>query len=352
MPLTVRNVLWWVLPTCLSMLAAARPLPGQVSSAAAAVQRHGAQFDAAELAAVERGDVALRVLPTTDQRDVAVLGIVRLPAARHEYLRRVQDFRTWLRSPTRVALGVFSEPAVVADVAAMHVSRQDANDLRKCRAGDCTTKLPAAEIDRVRAEVDWRADDRVAQVSVLARRRLVQLVEEYRARGNAALPIYDDRPAVRADEAFAAVLAQSGYLRQVAPSLAQYLQSFPRERPAGVADVIFWSEEAVPRLRPILSLTHAVVYTPPELGGTTIVLSKQLYANHYFEAALESRTVIDRDVAGDTPSVYLVVERRFRFDNLPRGGILNIRGRAVSGLRDQLLAELRRERAMHAPETR
>jgi hypothetical protein len=47
---------------------------------------------------------------------------------------------------------------------------------------------------------------------------------------------------------------------------------------------------------------------------------------------------------GEAPGVYLVVERRYRFDNLPRGGLLNIRGRAANGLRDQLIADLRRER--------
>ena len=101
------------------------------------------------------------------------------------------------------------------------------------------------------------------------------------------------------------------------------------------------------RLRPILSVTHAVVYTPPEMSGTTIVASKQIYANHYFEAALEVLNVIDREVSGEPASIYLVVDRRFRFDNLPRGGILNIRGRAVNGLRDQLVTDLQREKAAY-----
>ncbi len=339
--------------TCLLAVGMLHPscthLHAQVSSASAALQRHGVRFSPAELAAVERGEVAIRTLPTTDQRDVAVLGIVRVPSPRHRYLRRVQNFRTWLRSPTRVALGIFSDPAVLADVAELRVSRQDVNDLRKCKPGDCSTKLPSAEMQRVRDGVDWRADDRAGRVSVMARQRLVEFVGSYRARGNAALPTYDDRAPIRAGDAFTAVLAQSSFLNQAAPAIAHYLQSFPRERPAGVSDVIFWSEDAVSRLRPILSLTHAVMYTPPELGGNTLVVSKQLYANHYFEAALEVRNVIDRDVAGEAPSVYVVVERRYRFDNLPRGGILNIRGRAVNGLRDALIAELRRERGTLDP---
>ena len=286
----------------------------------------------------------VRVLPTQDQRDVAVFGVVRIGVSRDVYLRRVQDFRNWLRTPTRTRFGLFGEPAVLADVDALVVSKDDARDLKRCRAGDCTTKLPALEMQRVQAEVDWSAPDVQMRVTAIARQRLVQYVEAYRERGNASMPVYDDRPSIRASDAFAAVLAQSSYLNQATPAIASYFRTFPRGRPAGVSDVIYWSEAAVARLRPILSVTHAVVYTPPELGGTTVVASKQLYANHYFEAALEVLNVIDRDVSGEPTATYLVCERRFRFDNLPKGGIFNIRGRAVNGLRGQLLDDLKRER--------
>ena len=329
-------------------VAGASGLCAQAVTAAAAAIRHGVQLDGAEASAVERGDVIVRVQPTQDQRDVAVFGVVRLAVPRDVYLRRVQDFRNWLRTPTRTRLGVFSDPAALPDVDGVTVSRDDARDLRKCRAGDCTTKLPAVEMQRVQADVDWSASDLQARISALARRRLVQYVQEYRDRGNASMPVYDDRPSVKASDAFIAVLAQSTYLNQTAPAIASYFRTFPRGRPGGVSDVIYWSEDEVARLRPILSVTHAVVYTPPELSGTTVVASKQIYANHYFEAALEVLNVIDREVSGEPASIYLVVDRRFRFDNLPRGGILNIRGRAVNGLRDQLITDLQREKSAYA----
>lgn len=323
----------------------AQELCAQDATAAAAALRHGVRLDNAETAAVEHGDVVVRVQPTQDQRDVAVFGVVRIAVPRDVYLRRVQDFRNWLRTPTRTRLGVFSDPAVLSDVDDLIVSRDDARDLRKCKPGDCTTKLPAAEMQRVQAEVDWSAKDQQSLVTALARQRMVQYVEDYRNHGNVSMPVYDDRPSVRASDAFLAVLAQSTYLNQTAPAIANYFRTFPRGRPGGVSDVLYWSEDVVARLRPILSLTHAVVYTPPETSGTTVVASKQIYANHYFEAALEVLNVVDREVTGEPASIYLVVDRRLRFDNLPRGGILNIRGRAVNGLRDQLLTDLQREKA-------
>ncbi len=68
------------------------------------------------------------------------------------------------------------------------------------------------------------------------------------------------------------------------------------------------------------------------------------YAKNVSEASLELFDIVDRSVPGDAPGIYLAVERRYRFDNLPRGGLLNIRSRAANGLRDQLIADLRRER--------
>lgn len=316
---------------------------GQTPTPHASLARHGVHLDSLESAAIVRGEVVVRVLPTLERRDVAVLGLVRIGVSRDVYLRRVQDFSSWLRSPTRARFGLFSSPAILSDVEQVVISRQLANDLRKCTPGDCKTKLPAAAMKRLHDEIDWSADDLQARITVIARRRLVEYVTEYREHGNASMTVYDDRPTVSASAAFVAVLAQSTMLNQSAPALASYLNTFPRGRPGGVADVLFWSEDVVPRLRPILSVTHAVVFTPPEMAGASLIVSKQLYANHYFEAGLEVLSVIDHDTDTDSRATYLVMERRYRFDNLPRG-VLNVRGRAVAGLRDQLREDLARER--------
>ena len=184
-------------------------------------------------------------------------------------------------------------------------------------------------------------------MSAYARRRLVEYVTDYRARGDSAMAIYDDRGNlnVHASEAFAGMLAESPYVYQNIPSLGRYLAAYPREKLAGATEVLFWSEDAMPHLRPILSVTHQVVYTPPELPGVTLVAAKQLYADHYFEAALDVTCVVDRQGSDGKPGSYLLVLRRYRFDNMPSGGLLNIRGRAVGALRDQLLSDLRRTQA-------
>jgi hypothetical protein len=299
-------------------------------------------FDAQQMAAVERGEAVVKVLETRDRRDVALFGIITTAVGRDQYVRALRDFPTSLRTPNRTQLGIFSNPAKEADVAAVTINARDVAEMKSCKPGDCVVKLPATDMRRIHDEMNWSASpsDLQAQLNAYARRRLVEYVTDYRRRGDSAMAIYDDRGNMnmRASEAFAAQFAESPYIYQTVPSLQSYFTGYPHGAlPPGAVEVLFWSEDVMPRLRPILSVTHLVVFTPPELPGMTLAASKQIYANHYFEAAVDLTAVVDRN-----PGSYLVVLRRFRFDNLP-GGILNIRGRAIGALRDQLTLDLRRQ---------
>ena len=324
-----------MLPLLLVLQAAT---PAQLST----FLRQSIGFDAQQLATVERGEPVVKVLETKDRRDVAVFGIITTPVAREQYVLALRDFAASLRTPGRTQLGIFSNPAAASDVAAVTINARDVADMKNCKPGDCVVKLPATDMRRIHDEMNWSASpsDLQAQLNVYARRRLVEYVTDYRTRGDSAMAIYDDRGNLnqRSSEAFAAQLAESPYVYENVPSLRKYLAAYPHgSLPAGAAEILFWSEDVLPRLRPILSVTHLVVYAPPELPSVTLVARKQIYANHYFETAVDLTCVIDRD-----PGSYLLVLRRFRFDNLP-GGILNIRGRAIGALRDQLALDLRRQ---------
>ncbi|PYO88231.1 MAG: hypothetical protein DMD58_12800 [Gemmatimonadetes bacterium] len=324
-----------MLPLLLVLQAAT---PAQLST----FLRQSIGFDAQQLATVERGEPVVKVLETKDRRDVAVFGIITTPVARQQYVRALRDFAASLRTPGRTQLGIFSNPAVESDVAAVTINARDVADMKNCKPGDCVVKLPATDMRRIHDEMNWSASpsDLQTQLNAYARHRLVEYVTDYRTRGDSAMAIYDDRGNLnqRSSEAFAAQLAESPYVYENVPSLRKYLAAYPHgSLPAGAAEILFWSEDVLPRLRPILSVTHLVVYAPPELPSVTLVARKQIYANHYFETAVDLTCVIDRD-----PGSYLLVLRRFRFDNLP-GGILNIRGRAIGALRDQLALDLRRQ---------
>jgi hypothetical protein len=93
----------------------------------------------------------------------------------------------------------------------------------------------------------------------------------------------------------------------------------------------------------LLSITHEVVYAPAELTGTTFIASKQLYCDHYLDGALDLLAVVERAgaTAPDSAGIYLMLLRRLHFDDLPSGGIINVKGKVIGKTRDRTLGFLR-----------
>jgi hypothetical protein len=301
-------------------------------------------LDSSRMAAIERAESVVKILDTQNSRDVAVFGIIRVDVPREFYVSRLQDFSSSLSAPTRPHFGVFHDPAGPADVAAATVAEQDVAQLKDCRPGACASKLPGADMARIHDQIEWSSPDARSQLNAYLRQRLVQYVSDYRTRGDSALIVYDDRGGVHASDAFAALLAQSPYVYEDIPSLRQYLAGYPHTRLEGASEIMFWANDSTAGLRPILSANHLVLYAPPETPDATVVVVKQLYASHYFEGGLDLMAVVDRP--SSPAGVYLVAFRRFRFDQLQSGGVLNIRGRVVGKLRDQMRIDLERQKTM------
>jgi hypothetical protein len=171
---------------------------------------------------------------------------------------------------------------------------------------------------------------------------MVEYVTDYRARGNAAMAVYDDRGGVRASDALAAMLRDSSYVFSAVPSLGRHLLNYPREAMPDATEAIFWSRDELPHLRQVVRITHEIIYSPPELPEMSLVAAKQIWANHYFEAGLEVIAAADRATTPPGRGITVVAVRRYRFDHLPSGGLLNIRGRVANGLRDNVVADLKR----------
>jgi hypothetical protein len=305
----------------------------------------GIRLNAQELAALRRGDVIARMLPTGDQRDIAVFGAVQIDVSRSFFIDREREFPRALRTPTRSQVQLFTDPPAVADVQQLDVDPDDLKELRSCRPGKCPFKLPGTDMERLRTSIDWSARDARSQVAAYARQRIVEYVTDYRSRGNAAMAVYDDRGSVHASDALTGMLRDSSYVFSAVPSLGQLLLEYPRSVPSGTTDVIFWSRDELPHLRRVLRITHAMIYSPAELPEMTLVAAKQIYADHYFEAGLEVLAAVDRPTASSASAgqaMTLVAVRRYRFDHLPSGGLLNIRGRVGNGLRENVVADLKR----------
>jgi hypothetical protein len=295
----------------------------------------------AQLAAAENGQGVVKVLDAPNKREVALFGLVRVDVPKTFCVKRLMDFPRSLRGPGRTRLGIFSDPPVAADVAEFVVSHEDVQELKHCKLRDCQVKLPASLISRVRREVDLFGPGAEDQLTRFARQGMLDYVAAYRTLGNAAMVVYNDTGEVSASEAFASLLAESPYVYDYVPAFHDYLKQCPSARPPGITEILFWSTDQMQGLKPIVSITHLVVYTPPETPELTVVAGKQIYADHYFEGGLEVMIVVD-DRGVNTAKTYLLLLRRYLFDDLPSGGLLNIRGKVVGKLRDQMTADLQR----------
>jgi hypothetical protein len=299
-------------------------------------------LDAGQLASLSQGDVVAKVLPTSVDRDVTVFAAAHVSASSGEFVERQRDVNRALHSPTRTAGGVFGTPATDADVSQIAITTDDVAELRKCKPNECNFKLPAADMERLRATIDWSAPDAPARVADYVRQRMIEYVADYREHGDSAMVIYGDNGNVSASDALLAMLSDSSFAPRGTATLLRHLTDYPRDSVRGATDIIFWSVDNLPHVRPILRITHETIYAPPELPGTTIIANKQIYADHYFEAALELVAVVDdTTTAGEArPGFTLIGIRRYRFDHLPGGGLFNLRGRVIGGLRDALRADL------------
>jgi len=285
------------------------------------------------------------VLDAADPDEVAIFGIVAIDVPRSTIVARVHDVPNFLRSATRPAFGIFGTPATAADARGFSAEKSDLDALKECRPGDCDVKMPVPKFDEFGRSIDWSAPDAPARVNTIVRQTMADYVERYRRGGTAAMVEYGDQKATRrAADTFGSLLGESPYLYDYVPAFQRYLQGYPATTLAGTTDAFYWATDRLPSLRPILSITHQTMYEPVD-APLTLISAKQLYASHYFVGAFTLTTLLDRPDAPNGQGSYYMVVQRMRFDHLPSGGLLNIRGRVIGKMNDALAAELRQRKA-------
>ena len=298
----------------------------------------------AEIEQAKRGEVVTKVLNSADRDEVALFGIVAVNASREDVVKRVRDLPTFLRSPGRTAFGMFSTPAAATDASSFVVDGSDFDAIKGCRPGECDVKMPAENIEEFGKGIDWNSPGARGQVESMVRRESAVYVNNYRRGGTAAMIAYGDQKESRsAAEIFKGLLAESPYLFDYVPTFHKYLETYPNGSLPGVTDAIYWASDKMDRMRPIMSINHVSIYSPPS-APLSLVSNKQLYASHYFLGAFTLTTILDKPDAPGGKGVYYIVVQRMRFDHLP-GGILNIRGRVIDRTHAGLKSELAQRKA-------
>ena len=288
-----------------------------------------------QIARAMAGDPAVTVLRGGDRDEISLVGVVAIAASYERVRAALSDVESWVRlSPGRVGIGGFGTPASASDAAQLRLDPQDVDALARCRPGACQVKLPAASMSQYQAALGQGGA--AASAEVLMREHLARYVNDYRARGRAAILDYADGDVpVSAAQVFDSLLGESPFLLEHFPEFLGHLRDFPNAPVPGDTDVIYWASDRLPPLKPMTILVHAAYQQIP---GRQLALlgEKQLYSSHYFDGEF-TLTSAEPSSGGRT---LLVVVRRLHFDKLPSGGPFDIRGRVTRETRDAMQREL------------
>lgn len=253
----------------------------------------GIGLTAGEVASLVQGRVVVKTLDPGDRREVGLAGVVRIEAPRERMVDGWRDIVAFRKSDVVLEMGTFGEPPRPGDLAALTVDRQDIDDLAQCRPGSCKVQLSAADIGRFQREIDWRAGDRTAKAAALMHDVLLTHLQRYRAQGLDGLGTYDDRrdPVVIGDE-LRSILAQSPSPLDLVPELRDHVVAYPLRPLTAAEEGFYWSKERF-GFKPVTGITHTTMYVEPSRGGVALLVSRQIYANHYFDGSVGVSALLD-----------------------------------------------------------
>jgi hypothetical protein len=282
------------------------------------------------------GQPLSKLLDADASREVAVLGAIWIKAPIRRYVDAINDIETFERGGGFKLTRKISSPPRPGDFAELRLPREDLDDLRTCRVGDCDVKLGEQALLRFRNEIDWRAPNADQAANALMQRLAFEYVTRYLQGGNDQLAVYRDnsRPTFVARE-FQAMVEGMPELTTQMPDLRRYLLYYPAVSLANATSFLYWQETEF-GLKPTIRISHLTIRGRPE---DTVVASKMLYATHYFWTGLEVRALVPDPARG--AGFWFVTESRSRSDGLSGFTGMFVRRRVRSEVQEGTLAALK-----------
>lgn len=264
-----------------------------------------AAFVEDDFAGLQQNETVVRLAPVSDKREIAVSGLVNIRAGADDFLRSYRESMTRKNNSAILEIGSFGTEPALADLQNLTIDVRDIEDLKECVVGDCRVKLAAPMIERFRKEIDWQAPDYQLQATNLFKDILLDYVQDYKTRGEAALIEYNDK---RSQVSLAAeqrtLTAAPGYINDLLADKESGLQL--------IEDAIVWSKIKF-GLKPVIAINHITIYRRhSDAGPQVLIASNQIYANHYFNAFVALTAFVNVPDGG----AYLVYENRSRADGL------------------------------------
>jgi hypothetical protein len=270
-----------------------------------------------QLKELNEGHALGRLIKFGDDRDIALMGAVRLAISKEAYLEWWRHVENYTFSPMVLEAGQFHIPPRPEDMAKLSLDTNQIKMLKQCEVGKCGFKLSKEEIERAKAELSWDSPTVNTAAQALAKTVILQHVTSYVEHGDAALPKYNDKEEeldVRAT--FRSLLDASPYVKEAFPDLFAKLSKCHGMEESGTnEEMLYWSQERYGfGLKPILNVLHATLYRPSP--AVAVIAAKQIWASHYYDGSLGLTVLVDAN-----PGTYLVYMNRSRIDLLKDAGV-------------------------------
>jgi hypothetical protein len=294
------------------------------------VDRH-VKLTAEQQAQLAQGQVVTQMLDADPSSEVAIFGAVWIAAPVDRYLAAVKDIEQLESGGNFLVTKRISSPPRPQDVDAMTLPADDVADLKTCRVGSCEVKLGEEALTRLRNEIDWSKPTATVDVERLFRTLALQYVNGYLEGGNERLSVYRDasRPTFVAQE-FASMIERMPPLTDLLPDLKRYLLGYPKMSLPNSESFLYW-QNAKFGLKPTIRISHVTIARQP---AGAVVVSKMLYATHYFWTAIELRVLVPDPARGE--GFWFVTVNRSRSDGLSgfagRAIRRKVRGEAEKGM--------------------
>jgi hypothetical protein len=299
-----------------------------------------AKLTSAQRSQLLAGHPVTHMLDSDPSHEVGVFGAVWVKAPAARYVAAVRDIEQFEKGGNFLVTKKASTPPRLEDFAALRIPPDDVADLKSCKVGSCELKLGEGALVRLKKEVDWSKPGANADVDRLARQLMLEYVNAYLQGGNSELATYRDssRPTFVGQE-FASMIDRMPELTEYLPDLKRYLIGFPKVTLPNSDSFIYW-QEAKFGLKPTIRINHLTIVQETTHAA---VVSKMLYASHYFWTAIELRVLLPDPARGE--GFWFASVNRSRSDGLSGFTGTLIRGKVKGEAEKAMLAVLKATKA-------
>jgi hypothetical protein len=216
------------------------------------------------------------------------------------WVRRIEEFK---KGPTVLAVGRFSDPPRIEDLAGLELDAGDVSAIRSCRPRSCALKLSGREMTELQHAEAGNEGDSSAAVQEAFRHLVLARVQNYLATGQLP-PDEDHREEVDPSSQFKALLDHTPFLTNRMPQLAKDLLH-PSTTDSKVESFLYWSKEHMAR-RAVISVTQVSMVRSNDPGlPEALSVGRDIFSSHYIDASLSVTALMRGDPGGTNYLVYL-----------------------------------------------